>query len=75
MKDRTSNPPTKTERQQLYDRIVIEAQAGLSRYYSEFPERTGDARAEDALAWSLRGIGRILKILDEYDCTSRKSPL
>ncbi len=75
MKDKPTTPPNKTERQVLYDRIVKETRDALARYYSEFPERTGDARAEDALAWSLRGIGRILKILDEYDCTSRKSPL
>ena len=76
MKDRQTNqsPRNKTERQVLYDRIVVEAKDGLARYYQEFPDRLGDQRAEDALAWSLRGIQRILKILDEYDCTAREAP-
>ena len=76
MKDKPTNPTplNKTERQLLYDRIVVSVKDGLARYYEEFPDRLGDARAEDALAWSLRGTQRILKILDEYDCISRKAP-
>ena len=43
------------------------AKEGLARYYAEFPDRAGDDRAGDAAAWSLRGIGRILRVLDKYD--------
>jgi hypothetical protein len=54
-------------RQQCYATIEAMAKAGLDRYYAEYPERLGDGRSDDALAWSLRGIHRVFKILDGYE--------
>ncbi len=54
-------------RNRLAQAIVTEAKDGLARYYFEFPERLGDERAADALAWSLRGVGRIVRLLDHYE--------
>ncbi len=53
-------------RQRCYDEIAAMAKAGLDRYYLEYPERLADGRSDDALAWSLRGIHRVFKILDGY---------
>lgn len=58
-------------RKHVYAEIVRIAKEGLARYYAEFPERIGDERAVDALAWSMRGAGRILKMLDNYDIRER----
>lgn len=58
-------------RQRAYEQIVTLAKEGLARYYQEFPERLGDDRASDALAWSMRGIGRIVRVLDQYDIRDR----
>ena len=54
-------------RQRCYDEIEAMAKAGLDRYYMEYPERLSDERSDDALAWSLRGIHRVFKILDGYE--------
>lgn len=54
-------------REKIYEDIVTIAKEGLARYYMEFPERIGDERASDALAWSMRGTSRILRVLDQYD--------
>ena len=56
-------------RQHCYDEIEAMTKAALDRYYTEFPERLSDVRSDDALAWSLRGIHRVFKILDGYDIT------
>jgi hypothetical protein len=61
----------RNDREKLYEQIVTSAQEGLARYYMEFPERIGDARAREALDWSLRGVSRILRLLDEYDLVHR----
>lgn len=53
-------------RQRCYDEIEAMTKAALDRYYTEFPERLSDERSDDALAWSLRGIHRVFKILDGY---------
>lgn len=58
-------------RQRCYDQIAAMAKAGLDRYYAEYPERLGDGRSDDALAWSLRGIHRVFKILDGYEIGPR----
>lgn len=56
-------------RQQCYAEIEAMAKAALDRYYMEYPERLADERSDDAIAWSLRGIHRVFKILDRYDIT------
>lgn len=56
-----------TARERLRQAMVQEAKDGLARYYHEFPERIGDERATDALAWSLRGVQRMVRLLDQYD--------
>ena len=58
---------TKQAREQLYAAIMAEAEEGLRRYYQEYPERLADARSADAMAWSQRGVHRILRLLDGYD--------
>lgn len=63
--------PDAVARKQAYEQIVTLAKEGLARYYAEFPERLGDDRAGDALAWSMRGIGRILRVLDQYEIRER----
>jgi hypothetical protein len=67
--------PKKAEaaRRRCYDEIVVCCKEGLARYYAEFAERLGDGRAKDALDWSLRGINRIHRILDQYEITERKT--
>lgn len=64
--------PNRKVRQRCYDEVVAEAKEGMERYYREFPERAQDGRAKDALDWSLRGIGRILRILDRYEITEKE---
>ncbi len=54
-------------RKRLYAQVVAIAKEGLGRYYAEFPDRIGDERAADALAWSMRGVGRLIKVLEQYD--------
>lgn len=54
-------------RQRCYDEISAMTKAALDRYYMEYPERLADERSADALAWSLRGIHRVFKILDGYE--------
>ena len=46
---------------------MADMKAGLSRYYAEHSDRLGDTRSGDAVAWSTRGIKRILLLLDGYD--------
>ncbi len=54
-------------RKRCYEQLVAVAREGLARYYAEFPDRLGDERAADALAWSMRGVGRMIRVLDQYD--------
>lgn len=65
MAGKESAPP-KSAREQAYEELMAEAKRGLSRYYGEYPERLGDERSNDAVAWSTRGMARVLKILDRY---------
>lgn len=65
------NRPPRVVRQELYDKIVQMTRDGISRYYAEYPEYIGDDRANEALEWSLRGIARILHLLDDYDIRLR----
>ncbi len=67
---RTPATPDET-RKELYAAIAAEARDGLDRYYREFPERLDGKRSKDALEWSMRGVGRLLKVLDGYDITKR----
>ena len=60
-------PDQRSARQRAYDEIVAEAKSGLSRYYAEYPDRLADERSRDAVAWSTRGISRVLRILDRYE--------
>lgn len=60
-------------RKRLYADIVTLAKEGLARYYAEYPELLGDKRAKEALDWSLRGVGRILRRLDQCDITDKPS--
>jgi hypothetical protein len=56
-----------TPRDRLYAEIVAVAQTGLERFYAEFPEYAEDDRAKEAANWSLRGVRRILQVLDKYE--------
>ncbi len=58
-------------RKRVYAELVTIAKEGLARYYLEFPERLADDRAADALAWSMRGVGRMIRVLDQYDIRER----
>lgn len=74
-KSATSEPlhETKDAREECYEKIVAAAKEGLSRYYQEFPERIGDSRSAEAIAWSTRGVERVLRILDCYEVGRRSS--
>ncbi len=61
-------------RKRAYEQIVAVAKEGLARYYAEFPERLGDERAADALAWSMRGVGRMIRVLEQYEIRDRPKP-
>ncbi len=58
-------------RKELYAKIVAEARDALGRYYLEYPDRLDGTRSKDGLEWSLRGIGRLLGLLDGYDITPK----
>ena len=60
-------PEPVSARQRAYARVIEAARRGLEHYYYQYPDRADDPRAKDALEWSLRGITRILTILDDYD--------
>ncbi len=45
--------------------------AGVARYYTEYPDRLSDTRSVDAVAWSMRGMRRVLQILEQYDIQDR----
>lgn len=63
--------PDAAARKKCYEQVVTVGKEGLARYYAEFPERLADDRANDALAWSMRGIGRIIRVLDQYEIRER----
>ncbi|HXI18487.1 MAG TPA: hypothetical protein VNM48_19150 [Chloroflexota bacterium] len=46
---------------------MADMKSGIARYYGEHSDRLGDSRSADAVAWSTRGIRRILQILEQYD--------
>jgi hypothetical protein len=62
-------PQHLTARERCYAEIVNVAPEALARYYAEYPERLLDERAREAQAWSVRGMKRILLILDKYEIT------
>ena len=59
--------PAEADRRELYHRIRGLMQAGVSVYYEKHPERLLDVRGAEAMEHSLRGLGEILKVLDEYE--------
>lgn len=59
-------------RAECYDAIIRAAKEGLARYYQEYPHMIGDDRSKEAIAWSTRGIERLLRILDGYEITKRE---
>ncbi len=62
-----------TARERLRAEIVTLVKDGLRRYYQEFPERVGDDRAADALAWSWRGAKRVLDAIDRYEIRDKRN--
>ncbi len=62
-----------TARERLRAEIVALVKDGLKRYYQEFPERVGDERAADALAWSWRGAKRVLDAIDHYEIRDKRN--
>ncbi len=64
-------PTSDSVRDRVYTEITQVAKEGLARYYGEYPELLGDDRAKEALAWSMRGIKRILRVLDGVEITDR----
>ncbi len=60
-------PPGGDARQRCYAALVAEMQAGIAWYYGVHKDRLGDARSDDAVAWSELGLQRLLKVLDDYD--------
>ena len=62
-----------TARERLRAEIVAIVKDGLKRYYQEFPERVGDERAADALAWSWRGAKRVLDAIDRYEIRDKRN--
>lgn len=70
-----TSPATDTgvdARQECYDTIIKAAKEGLARYYQEYPELIGDERSKEAIAWSTRGVERVLRILDGYTISRRE---
>ncbi len=65
--EKTPAERKKTPRQRCYEAIKADMMAGVSRYYAEHSDRLGDGRSVDAIAWSTRGMERVLRILDGYD--------
>jgi hypothetical protein len=59
------------DRRELYHRIRGAMQGGVARYYMDHPERLLDVRGAEAMENSLKGLGIILKIIDEYDIRKR----
>ncbi len=58
---------TQNARQRCYEAIKADMLAGVSRYYAEHSQRLGDERSADAIAWSRRGMERILLILNGFE--------
>ncbi len=58
-------------RRKAYAEITEVIKASFARYLEEFPERAGDDRNVDAIAWSLRGTNRVFRVLDKYTLTER----
>lgn len=48
------------------------AKEGLARYYQEYPDVIGDERSKEAIAWSTRGVERVLRVLDRYEIAARR---
>ncbi len=65
--------PKGTARERLRAEIVAVVKDGLKRYYQEFPERVGDERSSDALAWSWRGAKRVLDAIDRYEIRDKRN--
>jgi len=65
---------TDVTRRKAYAEITETVKTAFARYLEEFPERAGDARNEDAVAWTLRGTNRIFRVLDRYELTEKAQP-
>jgi hypothetical protein len=63
----------KTARERLRAEIVKVMTDSFKRYAAEFPERIDDERNRDAVAWSYRGMGRILQALDGYEIRDKRA--
>ena len=61
-------------RRKAYAEITETVKTAFARYLEEFPERAGDARNEDAVQWSLRGVQRIFRVLEKYEITEKAQP-
>lgn len=59
-------------RRKAYQEITEIVKASFARYLQEFPDRSGDDRNVDAVAWSLRGVNRIFRVLDAYELTEKR---
>lgn len=55
-----------TARTECYQRIRECIKTGIEDYYREHPKLFLDDRSRDALARSYRGLGAILKVLDDF---------
>ena len=62
----------KTARERLRSEIVKVMTEAFKRYAAEFPERIDDERNADAVAWSYRGLQRILHALDKYEIRDKR---
>ncbi len=60
------------DRRKAYQEITEIVKASFARYLEEFPERAGDARNEDSISWSLRGVHRVFRALDKYELTEKR---
>ncbi len=61
-------------RRKAYAEITDVVMAALARYLEEFPERAGDERHKDAVAWSPRGVDRVFRVLNKYEITEKPPP-
>lgn len=62
---------TQSARAKLYADITEIMKDSFERYGGEFPDRIGDERNIEAVSWSIRGLNRILRLLDKYEISER----
>lgn len=56
-----------TPRQKCYTEIKALMRDDITTFYKENPDKFGDERSQVAIDISLKGLGRILMILDKYE--------